>query len=386
MTPAARIQSAIEILDRALKGEAAEAVLTGWARSNRFAGSGDRAGIRDLVYDALRCQASYAHLGGAMSGRGLMIGLLRTQGVDPETLFTGDKFGPDALNSQEKIVPEPAEGLTALDCPAWLATALRANLGADFEPVMQVLRTRAPVYLRVNVKKTTVDEAMAALDAEGIFTKRIDLAENALEVIENPRKVAGSMAYTQGLVEVQDSSSQAAIESLDIRSGMKVLDYCAGGGGKALAMAARMPSANYLAHDVDAGRMGDLPVRAKRAGAKIDTCAPYTAKGPFDLVVVDAPCSGSGTWRRTPEAKWRLTPERLAELAGIQVEIFAAVAPMVAPGGRIAYMTCSLLDVENSTQIHAFLAANPEWTLVEERRILPLDGGDGFYMAQVQKP
>mgnify|MGYP006192509741 CR=1 FL=1 len=397
MTPAARIQAAIEILDRAIRGEAAEAVLTGWARSNRFAGSGDRAGIRDLVYDALRCQASYAHMGGAsekqiaemaITGRMLMLGLLRTQGVAPESLFTGEKFAPDALNSLEQGVPEAPKGLTALDCPAWLERSLRANLGADFEPVMQVLRTRAPLFLRVNTAKASVAEAMAALDAEGILTRPSELATTALEVLENPRKVAASVAYTQGLVEVQDAASQAVIEGLEITAGMKVLDYCAGGGGKVLAMAAAAPKAKFVAHDVDAGRTGDIPVRAKRAGAKISMAAPYEAdaQGPYDLVVVDAPCSGSGTWRRTPEAKWRLTPERLNELVGIQVEILAAVAPMVASGGRIAYMTCSLLDVENFTQIEAFLAANPEWELCSQRSLTPLDGGDGFYSAIIRKP
>ncbi|WP_376873249.1 RsmB/NOP family class I SAM-dependent RNA methyltransferase [Albirhodobacter sp. R86504] len=402
MTPAARIQAAIEILDRALRGEAAEAVLTGWARSNRFAGSGDRAGIRDLVYDALRCQASYAHLGGAsatqladtsmtgggITGRMLMLGLLRAQGVDPTTLFTGEKFAPDALNSLEEIVPQAPTGLTALDCPAWLETSLRANLGAEFEAVMGVLRTRAPLFLRVNIAKASVAEAMAALDAEGIVTQPTSLAKNALEVIENPRKVAGSLAYTQGLVEVQDAASQAVIESLEITAGMKVLDYCAGGGGKVLAMAAMAPKAKFVAHDIDAGRTGDIPVRAKRAGAKISMAAPYEAEaqGPYDLVVIDAPCSGSGTWRRTPEAKWRLTPERLKELAGIQVEILAAVAPMVKSGGHVAYMTCSLLDVENFTQIESFLAANPDWTLCSERSMTPLEGGDGFYTAVLRKP
>jgi 16S rRNA (cytosine967-C5)-methyltransferase len=160
-----------------------------------------------------------------------------------------------------------------------------------------------------------------------------------------------------------------------------VLDYCAGGGGKALALAAR--GAAVTAHDADPGRMRDLPARAARAGARVEIEA--APAGAFDLVLCDAPCSGSGTWRRAPEAKWRLTPERLAALTELQAQILDQAAPLVAPGGALAYATCSLLEAENGAQTADFLARHPGWQLENERRLTPLEGGDGFYLALLRR-
>jgi 16S rRNA (cytosine967-C5)-methyltransferase len=167
---------------------------------------------------------------------------------------------------------------------------------------------------------------------------------------------------------------------------MRVLDYCAGGGGKALGMA-DLAAVTVTAHDIDPGRMVDLPVRAARAGVRIDICG--TADLPqaaYDLVLCDAPCSGSGTWRRTPEAKWHLTPARLAELCALQAEVLANGAAVVAPGGVLAYATCSVLDVENAAQIDAFLARNPGWQATEALRTAPGPAGDGFYLSVIRKP
>jgi 16S rRNA (cytosine967-C5)-methyltransferase len=161
-----------------------------------------------------------------------------------------------------------------------------------------------------------------------------------------------------------------------------VLDYCAGGGGKTLAMAARA-RLKLFAHDVDPRRMRDLPARAKRAGARVTlTEAP---QGPFDLVLADAPCSGSGSWRRAPEGKWLLTPDRLAGVIAVQAQILDRIATLVAPGGVLAYATCSLLRAENEAQIAAFQARSPGWSLASQRRLTPLDGGDGFFVAVLRR-
>lgn len=387
MTPAARIAAAIEALDRHLAGDPVEVALISWARGNRFAGSGDRAAIRDLVFEALRRRRSLAHRGGVLSGRGLMLGLCRAQGIDPEQIFSGARFAPAALTEAERAAMAAAaapEGLVALDCPDWIAPALQASLGAEFAAVMAAQQARAPVFLRANLARGPRAAAQAALAAEGVVSQPHPLADTALEVIEGARKIQSSRAYAEGLVELQDAASQAMVAALPVRAGQSVLDYCAGGGGKVLALAARAPGL-YLAHDIDAGRMRDLPARAERAGVRVGLVAPGQAPGAQDLVLVDAPCSGSGTWRRTPEAKWRLTPERLVALVAIQRDILGRAAELVRPGGQLAYMTCSLLAAENGAQIAAFLARDPRFRLEEERRLTPLSGGDGFYLARMRR-
>ena len=219
-----------------------------------------------------------------------------------------------------------------------------------------------------------------ALAAEGISTAAHFLAKTVLEVSGNARKIQSSGTYAAGLVELQDASSQAVVAALPLADGMRVLDHCAGGGGKTLAMAAAARLKLY-AHDANSRRMADLPERAKRAGVRISLTERPEAEAPFDLVLVDAPCSGSGSWRRDPEGKWTLTPVRLAELIALQRDILARAAAMVASGGTLAYATCSLLTGENEAQIAAFVTSQPGWTLQRQERFLPTSGGDGFYVA-----
>ncbi len=386
MTPAARIAAAIEILDAVLTGDPAERHLTDWGRRNRFAGSGDRAAIRDHVFDALRCRRSYAWLGGSETGRGLMVGALRAAGTDPATVFTGDGYAPKPLRAEEQPVSDLAEAPMAvrLDCPDWLFPVMSQSLGAQLEPVLASLRHRAPVFLRVNQARASLDQAEASLAAEAVLTRRHKLAPWALEVIENPRRVQTSRAYLDGLVELQDAASQAVCAALPARG--KVLDYCAGGGGKALALAAA--GAQVFAHDAAAARMRDLPGRARRAGVAIPRLDPADlgSEAPFDLVLCDAPCSGSGTWRRAPGAKWNFAPQDLEELNKCQDEILRQAAPLVAPGGVLAYATCSLLEAENGDRVAAFQQDHPGWTLMSERRLTPLDGADGFFWAHLRSP
>ena len=229
MTPAARLTAAIEVLDRILAGAPAEQALTNWGRTSRFAGSGDRHAVRDLVYDALRCKRSFAALGGAETGRGLILGGLRAQDADIASLFTGEGHAPAQLT--EADAAQVPAGFAALDCPDWLGPQLQASLGADFEPVMRALQHRAPVFLRVNLRKTSLAAAQAALRQDGIKTVAHDLSKTALQVTDNARKIQNSTAYLSGLVELQDAASQAVTDLVPVRDGQRVLDYCSGGGG-----------------------------------------------------------------------------------------------------------------------------------------------------------
>jgi 16S rRNA (cytosine967-C5)-methyltransferase len=380
MTPGARAAAAIAVLDRVLSGEPAERALTNWGRASRFAGSGDRAAVRDIVFDALRRRRSAAALGGGSTGRGLVLGLCREAGQ--EALFSGEGHAPLPPASDEAgRMPQGAE---ALDLPDWLVPLMRDSLGDRLEPVAAALRSRAPVFLRVNLARTGRSEMIAALGAEGIVAVPHALAASALEVTGNARKVQASAAYRDGLVELQDAASQAVVEALPLADGMRVLDHCAGGGGKTLAMAARA-RLELFAHDVAPRRMADLPERARRAGIAVTlTDRPETA-APYDLVLVDAPCSGSGSWRRDPEGKWTLAPARLEALLAEQAAIIDRAAAMVGPGGVLAYATCSLLDAENAGQAGRFLARAEGWTRAFERSFSPLDGGDGFYICVLRR-
>lgn len=381
MTPQARVAAAIAILDRILDGGSAERTLTTWARQSRFAGSGDRAAIRDLVFDALRRRRSYAWLGGAESGRGLMIGRLLAAGEDLHAVFTGAGYAPAMLAEGEDLgrdldaAPDPVK----YDCQDWLWPELNASLGADTVPVLTRMQSRAPVFLRTNLRRITRADAIASLASDGIEARPHALSPTAIEVVGNPRRVQSSTAFKMGEVELQDAASQAITDALLAACPTAtVLDYCAGGGGKSLALAAG-GAGTVTAHDIDPGRMKDLPLRAERAGVEIAITA--SPKGLFDTVLCDAPCSGSGAWRRQPEAKWTLTPEALDHLTASQDGILDRARTHVAPGGCLAYATCSLLDRENGDRAEAFLDRHPEWSETTRKRLTPLDGGDGFFIA-----
>ena len=375
MTPPARAEAAALILDAVLSGASAEATLTRWARGARYAGSKDRAAVRDLVFDALRRLRSAAAQGGGRTGRGLVAGLAVQAGDDPDALFTAARHAPAPLAPEERAAmrtPTPAE---ATDVPDWLHPPLRAALGETFEPVCALLRERAPLHLRANLLRTDAEGLIAALAAEEIAARTVPLSSTAVEVTQGARRLRGSSVIERGLAEPQDAASQAVADAVPLPAGARVLDWCAGGGGKTLALAARL-GGTIDAWDADPGRMRDLPARAARAGASVRGLGAPPA-GEWDVILCDAPCSGSGTWRRAPEAKWRLSPERVDELAALQDAILAAAARRLAPGGRLIYATCSLLRAENEDR-----PAPPGTAFAESRRISPLEGGDGFYIAQ----
>lgn len=382
MTPAARWAAAARILDQIAGGDPAEKALTNWARRSRFAGSKDRAAIRDHVFDILRCWRSTAALGGDETGRARVLGRLRQEGLDPDTIFTGEGYALSPLSDSEKAAGRLPEGAEALDLPGWLLHIFNGDLADKSHATAEALRHRASVFLRVNLLKSSRSDAQAVLLEDGIATSPHPLSDTALEVLENARRIAQSKAFQSGLVELQDAASQAVVDALPLASGMRVLDYCAGGGGKTLAMAARL-AGPVEAHDADPRRMSDLPVRAERAGAAVTLTK--TPEGLFDLVLCDVPCSGSGAWRRSPEGKWRLAPEDLDAVRAVQQGILDRTAGLVCPDGTLAYATCSLLRQENEDQIDAFLTRHPGWKLGSQSRFGVDAGGDGFFVATLTR-
>lgn len=392
MRPAARVQSAIEILDSVIDGARsggapADRILAEWFRNHRFAGSKDRRAIRDLVYDAIRACGPVP-----ASGRAAMLRLVET-GALPGELFDGSDYGPAVLGDNEAV----AQGGVA---DPWLAEALAAS-GIEGDSALEML-ARAPLDLRVNTLKASRDALDLPVEtASTVAPQGLRLAENVA--------VEQWAEYRDGAIEIQDTGSQLACLSAGARPGENVVDLCAGAGGKTLQLAAQMENEGVIvACDVDRKRLSNLPPRAERAGVtnvsgllldpgkELDMLAEIA--GEADLVLVDAPCSGTGTWRRKPDARWRLTPERLADFAKIQDRLLDIAAQLVRPGGRIHFVTCSLLDIEGKDRAEAFLARHPDWSALplalptgEARgdgwRLTPhRDGTDGFFIAGFVSP
>ena len=390
MTPAARVAAAIVVLDDIAGGRSAEQALSGWARNSRFAGSKDRAALRDLVFDAQRKRGSCAALGGAPHGRGLMIGLGVQSGWDMPAIFSGEGHAPAPLTADEQAVvanPPALQPWEHHDVPAWIWDHLSKVHGAAKAGEMAMaLRARAPLYLRVNTRKGTAEAAATLLANEGIETAAHPDVAGCLQVMTNPRRVKNAAAYADGVVEIQDAASQMAVARLGVPAGARVLDYCAGGGGKALAIADRF-ACDVAAHDIAPGRMRDIAPRAARAGVDIAVLTPQdlTDAREFDVVVVDAPCSGSGTWRRNPEAKWALTPEALDEFHALQSEVIAQAARHVGPGGMLAYMTCSIFEAENAQVVQGFVQHHPTWMAEPAMTLWPGPQSDGFFL-QILRP
>ncbi|WP_435228910.1 RsmB/NOP family class I SAM-dependent RNA methyltransferase [Pseudopelagicola sp. nBUS_20] len=378
MTPGARVQAAIELLDDILDGVPAEKALTGWSRRSRFAGSKDRVAVRDYVFDALRRRNSVAALGGAFNGRGLMIGLLRQSETDLSSVFTGIAYAPNVLTKEEEHGAACHD--LPLDVPDWLTSQIRETLGENAESSIQILKERAPISLRVNLQRVSRENAQKRLRSNGVETCVSDKATSGLLVEQGARRISQSGAYKEGLVELQDISSQVAVEALPLTDSMSVLDFCAGGGGKLLAMAGRV-RANFYAHDALKQRLRDLPGRARRAGVRVVQTDVPEKHAPYDLIFCDVPCSGSGTWRRTPDAKWRLSPDDLNKMTELQQSILQRAYPMVAIKGYLVYATCSILNIENTVQTDKFLTATTGWRMIGSRQLPITEDCDGFYFA-----
>ena len=392
MTPAARVQAAIEILDRVIEaargqGAPADRIVADWAKANRYAGSKDRRAVRELVYDAIR------HCGQVPeSGRAAMLALAeRDKSI--AALFDGSQYGPAPIQPDE---PVAKRGFA----PVWLGKRLSASDVKGAEGM--ALMGRAPLDVRVNTLKA--DRAALDLPVAGEHLA----APNALR-FEAGTPVDQWDAFREGRFEVQDHGSQLACLAAGGRPGETVIDLCAGAGGKTLALAAAMQNAGRLiASDTDKRRLSQLGPRAERAGAGLveqrlldpgrEMEMLGDLAGAADCVLIDAPCSGVGTWRRKPEAKWRLTPDRLAQFAATQDALLALGAKLVKPGGRLVFVTCSLLDEEGPDRFAAFLQAHegwradmPELPLGTARgqgiRLSPFHHGtDGFFVARAHLP
>ncbi|MEM1159947.1 MAG: RsmB/NOP family class I SAM-dependent RNA methyltransferase, partial [Pseudomonadota bacterium] len=349
----------------------------------------DRHAIADLVWDAVRCKrsalwsANVAEEGA--SGRDLIRGRLMSRGEDPSKVFNGEPYGPAVLTDEEQHERDlgVAPRAVRLDYPDWLGPHLADVPYAELD----LLRDRAPLDLRVNALKATRSEAAKSLEQDQIETAPAPLTPLALRVTTGERRVRQSAAYLNGLVEIQDSASQAIVAMAPCTPGTTVLDLCCGGGGKTLALAAMMQgSGRLLTHDIDTGRMADLPSRAARAGITfepVETKDLSELSGQCDVVVADVPCSGTGAWRRTPDAKWRLTPARLIELRVRQKEILLQAQELAKPSGKVLYSTCSLLACENAEIVQD--ACTTAWQIERTLTLRPSDGGDGFFGALMSR-
>lgn len=310
-----------------------------------------------------------------------MIGLLRMRGDGLAEVFNGQGYAPEPLSDAELAHDGSAEGVAALDLPDWIWPEWERSLGDAAAEVAEAMRARAPVYIRTNIQRISRQDLMRQLETEGILTRPHSLTPWALEANDGARKLQASGAFADGLFEFQDAASQAVVASIATLNDLTILDYCAGGGGKSLALAAA--SAGPVdAHDANPARMRQLPERARRAGASVNVVSD-PAPGHYDLVLADAPCSGSGSWRRDPAGKWRLDETGLAQLVETQNLVLQQAASHVRPGGRMVYATCSVLMCENEDRVAEFLRAHAGWQAETQLRFSPVDGPDGFFAAHL---
>ena len=384
MKSGARLAAAVTVLTEiTARHRPAALALADWGKASRFAGSGDRSAVGNLVYDVLRRRGSIAARMGAGTPRALVLGAAsRALGLDLAAIAAaadGSRHALEPLTDAERAALERDEpmrdGELLADVPAWIVPQLRQALGDRLPAEAAALSERAPVDIRANTLKTTRAKLLAELDPLGPMATTyspIGIRFAAPEGAGRTPNVEAEPAHGKGLFEVQDQGSQIAALLVDARPGHDVLDLCAGAGGKTLALAATMKGeGRIVAYDSDKTRLRPIFERLTRSGAKNaevlgagsgDALDGMAAR--FARVVIDAPCTGSGTWRRRPDAKWRLKPRNIEQRQAEQRDVLAQAAPLVKVGGRLVYVTCSLLPAENTDQIAAFLAANRNFSLV----------------------
>jgi 16S rRNA (cytosine967-C5)-methyltransferase len=384
MTPAARLQAAIEILG-ADSAQPVDRYLKAWFRDHRFAGSKDRRAITEQVYAIHRGHAHFAHRMGSDAPRALAIAALLANGEDPEIFFTGG-YGPAPLTDSERAViaaaPASLPSWANGEYPEWLEADLLRAFAERLPDEMRAFQERAPVDLRVNTLKSDRDTVVATLRADGFACDPLDLPD-AIRC-EAEVSLTAHPLYEAGAFEIQDVSAQKAVLLCAASPGMRVLDLAAGAGGKSLALAAAMQNwGEIVASDIRGAALFELERRAARAGAtNIRThILGEVPSGPFDLVLLDAPCGGSGTWRRQPELKWRLTPEQLATRMALQDSLLAQAATVAQ--AQLVYATCSVLPRENQDRVEAFLSAHPMFkrTQPDFHASPATTASDGFYAA-----
>ena len=390
MTPAARLSAAIEVIaDIDARRRPAADTLKEWGLAHRFAGSGDRAAIAGIVYDALRRRASSAFVMGAETPRAIVIGMLKLErGLDAGAiahLFDGARFAPEALDAAEtqalahgSLADAPPH--VAGDYPDWLDPHFARVFGDERAEEAAALARRAPLDLRVNT--LSADRAAVAEEFSEYAAQPTRWSPWGLRILvpagaKSPA-IQAEPAFLEGRIEVQDEGSQVAALLTAAEPGETVLDLCAGGGGKTLALAAMMNrSGRLIATDLDKRRLAPIHDRIERARAKVEVRTPRLDKDVLsglannvDLVVIDSPCTGTGTWRRNPDAKWRMRPGALEQRMKEQAEVLDRAAGLARPGGRVAYITCSVLAEENGDQVRAFLARQPNFAVVPPAQVV----------------
>lgn len=390
MTPNARLSAAIHLLNELFREKRPLAsVLKEWGQQNRYAGSGDRNAVGNLVHDALRVKSSAQWIMGVKDrddGRAATLGMLRLlRGMSPDAisaLCSGDRFAPPPLSNGEQAALAAANLTDAPpavlgDYPEWLDEGFAFVFGDNRITELRAMANRAPLDLRANALKLPRLKALEAIGHLG--PEPVTIAPEALRIRANAEGrvpyVQAEPAFLKGGIEVQDAGSQLAARLAGVKPGMQVLDFCAGGGGKTLALAAAMNNKGQIfATDSDARRLAPIHERLTRAGvrnAQVRTPKGKTAPeiddlaGRMDLVLVDAPCTGAGTWRRHPDAKWRLRPNALDMRMAEQRDVLESAQAFVKPGGRLVYVTCSLIDRENGAQVADFLSRHADFSLVD---------------------
>lgn len=386
MTPSARLSAAIEVVaEIETRRRPAADALKDWGLSHRFAGSGDRAAIAGLVYDALRRKSSAAWLMGEATPRATLLGMLRRErGLDGEaiaTLCNGGRHAPSPLTEVEAAAlaagsltgaPAYVEG----DYPEWLDPQLQRVFGEERAAEGAALASRAPLDLRVNTLAVERDDALAKLqhlDAAPTRWSPIGIRIRLAAEAKSPA-IHAEPIFLKGQIEIQDEGSQLAALLADAKPGEQVVDLCAGAGGKTLALAAAMDNRGQIyATDLDKRRLAPIHARLDRAGARNVQVRTPTGRGGSDvladlagradLIMIDAPCTGTGAWRRNPDAKWRIRPGALTERLKEQQSVLERAATLAKPGGRIAYVTCSVLPEENNDQVVAFLTRHPDFSV-----------------------
>jgi 16S rRNA (cytosine967-C5)-methyltransferase len=384
VTPSARLAAAIEICDGLdATPQPADRFLRQWFAARRYAGSKDRAVVSARVYDMLRHRASFAWRMAGDDGRKLAIASLLSESKSTEdivALFEAGGHGPKPLSEAERAAIEfPPTGAKPLhvegEFPAWLEPELTRAFGENIREEMQAMAARAPVDLRVNTLRAQREDVLIGLKSLGVEAGPTPYSPLGIRVpsAEGLNALQQSPFFQTGAFEFQDEASQLTALLCGAKAGARVLDFAAGGGGKALAFAAIMKNkGEIVVYDANPARLKDVGPRARRAGAAIITMserADDLKPESFDVVLTDAPCSGSGAWRRAPEAKWRLSPERLDDLSRVQLQMLRESGAKVKKGGRLIYATCSVLCRENEDVIAAFLGKAPEFRVLNAAHI-----------------
>jgi 16S rRNA (cytosine967-C5)-methyltransferase len=409
MTPAARLQAAVELLTIIEgSGRPADALANDFFRARRFIGAGDRRSISDRVWVVLRARHRlHWWLEKHATPRLLVAASMVLEGMSIAAVavaFAGGRFSPQPLTDEERARLTPLVDHTLdhpsmpaavrLEVPDWTLPLLQARFGDRLAVEMAAMSEEAPLDLRVNLLKTDRDAAIAALAEEGIEAQKTPLSPWGLRV-SGRRPVVTGAAFRAGLVEIQDEGSQLVAALVQAAPEMRVADFCAGAGGKTLAMAMMMQNRGHIvACDTSVSRLDGAVRRLRRAGVHNverhvlepgDKWVKRRALS-FDRALVDAPCTGSGTWRRNPDGRWRLRRQDLNELIEKQAIIFDQASRLVRKSGRLVYATCSLFLEENEAQVSAFLAQHPDFRLAESLALTPArDGTDGFHAFALER-